>query len=211
MKITHPKYQKNQFQKYLVTTASCLLIVLSTSVNLVKAQSTDRDKPTPLTSNEVTGPINKDSLNEHFYTFMAGAGEVVVTVDAFCQEGGVVEAYVDLFDTNAQEIASLSPSGSCVIGSPQSERKVKRLQFRRQIPVIMRIKPQIVSVSRQEIGSYKVQVRGAVNLSGAQSSPAGSSASVLTVPKKGTLRIEMNDGTVQQVDLGRVRRVQVQE
>src|SRR6476659_7073644 len=51
--------------------------------NATFVQSTDRDRPTPLTSNEVSGTFSDPDQGdkEYFYSFTAGPGELTITFD----------------------------------------------------------------------------------------------------------------------------------
>jgi len=56
-------------------------LLLTTLAGIAAAQSTDRDRPTRLASNEIKGG-NVDDTVEYYYTFAAGPGEITVTLDA---------------------------------------------------------------------------------------------------------------------------------
>jgi hypothetical protein len=56
-----------------------LLLLLATAT-ATSAQSTDRDHPTPLRSSEIRGDLNNHN-EEHFYSFVAGPGELTITLD----------------------------------------------------------------------------------------------------------------------------------
>ena len=64
-------------RSFLLVVSLLLLMAATTSTS---AQSTDRDHPTQLTSNEIRGGLNKNG-EEHFYSFIAGPGELTITVD----------------------------------------------------------------------------------------------------------------------------------
>jgi len=56
-----------------------LLFLLAVTGSVV-AQSTDRDHPTRLTSDEIKGELNGREI-EYFLSFTAGPGEVTLTVE----------------------------------------------------------------------------------------------------------------------------------
>ncbi|HVF87563.1 MAG TPA: hypothetical protein VM866_08225, partial [Pyrinomonadaceae bacterium] len=56
-------------------------LLLTTIAGTAAAQSTDRDRPTRLASNEIKGSAVDDTV-EYYYTFAAGPGEITVTLDA---------------------------------------------------------------------------------------------------------------------------------
>jgi hypothetical protein len=62
------------------------VLLLLSATNSISAQSTDRDHPTPLASNEIKGNLNKHG-EEHFYSFVAGPGELTITVDVKANPG----------------------------------------------------------------------------------------------------------------------------
>ena len=61
---------------FLAISLSLLIVAASSAA----AQSTDRDHPTPLRSNEISGDLNNHN-EEHFYSFVAGPGELTITLD----------------------------------------------------------------------------------------------------------------------------------
>jgi hypothetical protein len=175
--------------------------LLAVSAAPGRAQSRDRDRPTPLTAPEVVGHMTPDETVEHFYGFTAGPGEVKLTVEARPGQGHATWA-ADLADTDANEL--LSVSGHAV--NAQSERKVARVRLARAQPVVLRVVTKAGSTTQD--ATYLVRVEGAV--AGASAASAASAANGrLRVPARGTLRIDMKNGTTQNVDLGRVRAVQV--
>ncbi|MBW4554417.1 MAG: hypothetical protein KME59_00470 [Trichormus sp. ATA11-4-KO1] len=197
------KIKDNQQQTTLLSHGLCLLLTLTTFVFPANAQSKDRDNPTPLTSNVVTGQVGKDDTSEYFYSFIAGPGEVTVTLDVL-PERNSLSITVDLFDTtNAKELLSFRKSSV----EFHSAREIRRIQFNKQQPVVMRVRWNHFN----KTGGYKVRLDGAVKFANTQSPTTGTNTSVLTVPNQGMLRIEMDDGTTQEFNLNRVRRVLIQQ
>jgi hypothetical protein len=72
------------------------LLILTVYSGAGIAQSTDRDNPTPLTTNEIRGSGTGKKV-EYYYTFLAGPGEVVLTVDSGAK-GSFSLVEVELFD-----------------------------------------------------------------------------------------------------------------
>ncbi|HMF54796.1 MAG TPA: hypothetical protein VK619_00430 [Pyrinomonadaceae bacterium] len=64
-------------RKSLILIMSLLLVAVASSI---AAQSTDRDHPALITSNEIRGDLNHND-EENFYSFVAGPGELTITVD----------------------------------------------------------------------------------------------------------------------------------
>lgn len=163
--MTARKLQKGMHHTHLIGTAVGALLTLTTFISPVTAQSTDRDNPTQLISNEVMGQVAPDNQGENFYTFIAGPGEVVVTLDVQ-PKNDVVVVDVDLFNTDAKEILSFRGSTSS-----KSERVVKRVQISSRHPVIMRVTS--VNSANNSSGTYRVRIEGAVQLGVAQSQGGG--------------------------------------
>ena len=102
--------------------------------------STDRDKPTALTSNEISGKgVGKDI--SYYYTFNAEAGEVKVTVRGKIQGGALSRFFGDLPDL-AIEISDLDANKLFYVKADLSaigEWKVAHFQFDHPQQVIMRV------------------------------------------------------------------------
>ena len=119
------------------------------------AQSTDRDNPTPLTTNEIRG---KGITNKvYYYKFDAGPGELVLTVD------GKTDAYtislaVELFTPQARRLGAVS-----VQGDHAGQRKIARIDVPERTTVIMRL-VQDTRFSAANSFEYLVRVGGALHL-----------------------------------------------
>lgn len=179
---------------------------ISNSKNILIAQSTDRDKPTSLTSNIITGGRVERENHERFYTFVAGPGEVIVKLDATPEKGFII-VEVNLFDTNAQELLSLRANTP----TDASERVIKRLKLDKKQRIEMRVLEKNPDSSDKKTyqGRYKVELSGAIQLNGNQTTAPNIKNSVINVPSQGKLYIEMKDGTKQELDLNRVRQIYV--
>ena len=179
------------------------LLLLMTTAGPSAAQSTDRDHPTPLKVNELRADFSQDDP-EYFYSFTAGPGEVIFTLDVKGAAPGGGVPYFHLFNTDGRQLDSFDQFA----GGNASEKLVKRVSFAKRQTVVMRIAKPIGG------GSYRLRIGGAVALgseaatgggnSGGSGNPAGGS---INVPSSGRLRIEMKDGSAQEFDLSRVRRV----
>jgi hypothetical protein len=127
------------------------LVLLLASSTTTFAQSSDRDNPSPLTSNDVRGQgVGKNV--EYFYTFLAGPGEVVVTSDVRAR------AYSTFFETllfnmDAQELGVIRYGPTM-----RSERRVTRIQLGQQQPVLLQI------ALDASAGDYMVRIGGAVQI-----------------------------------------------
>ena len=102
--------------------------------------STDIDKPTPLTSNEIRGKgVGEDIY--YYCTFNAGPGEVRVTLGGKNKGGLLARAIGDLPDLGV-EILDMDKKRLFYVDmtlSKLGEQKVERFQLRRRQQVIMRI------------------------------------------------------------------------
>jgi hypothetical protein len=183
-----------------------LLIFSFVYTGATRAQSTDRDHPTPLKSNELKGELD-GSDTEYFYSFVAGPGEMTVTfeVTASATNAG---ATIDLFDKNAGSVLS----GLMAQGIDRgSERVVKSVRLGSRQTLIMRVKA-------MSYGSSSGNAKGTflVRLSGAGAPKSETSGSIdsqaderLGLPTSGILRLEMSDSTTQEINLSQVRRASV--
>ena len=68
---------------YLVLGLALILAL----AGMASAQSSNRDRPTVLSSGEISGSLGNHN-GENFYSFTAGPGELTITVDVTGQLGG---------------------------------------------------------------------------------------------------------------------------
>lgn len=144
-------------------------------------------------------------MEEHFYSFMAQPGEVAVTLDMKpLSESGIGFVDVELMNSDGESLLKISSRAS---GMEGSTRKVGRLQITRPQQITMRILGEFGS--NEGSASYRVRVSGAVRLSSSQARIVGETSSV-NLPSKGVLRLELDDGTVREIDLSHVRKAVTQ-
>jgi hypothetical protein len=179
-------------QHHLISWAVAALFTVMGSIGSAAAPSTDRDRPTPLMSNEIRG-TSGGKAGEYYYTFIAGPGEVALTLDTMSNTAWT-SPRAELFDMNANGLLYVGADSCC----GRSERKVGRVQIPTRQPLVMRVRLD----SNAE--RYLVRVEGAVEL--VQVGPATEKPS----SSQGKLRIEMNDGSVQDIDLSHVRRLTIE-
>ena len=140
-----------------------LLALVSLSVSAA-AQSTDRDNPTPLAANDIRGNAIGKKV-EYYYTFLAGPGEVILTVDSGAK-GSFSQLEAQLFDLDAEKLAQVQN-----LPYPgETSRKVTRASFGAQQPVLLRI------FLDRDAAQYLVRVSGAVQIAGADASFSGTPA-----------------------------------
>lgn len=194
---THQQHtMRLPFRRVSMAVAGLLLLIAAGSA---VAQSTDRNNPTPLRSNELNVDFSQDDP-EYFYSFIAGPGEVIFTLDVKGAPPGGGIPYFHLFNTAGRQLDSFDKFAA----GNASEKLVKRMSFARRQTIVMRVAKPIGS------GSYRLRISGAVRLANGSATGVGNeSAGRMDLPTSGTLRIEMNNGSAQEYDLRRVRRVTV--
>ncbi|MEP6923274.1 MAG: hypothetical protein ABI954_02310 [Pyrinomonadaceae bacterium] len=190
-------------------------LVLFATVNPTFAQSSDRDHPTPLTSNEIRGNVesNKD---EHFYSFTAGPGELTITADiAGNKDSGTLSLAFELLDKNAANALLCCEGVQGDFGG--TGREVKSVKLTKRQTVILHT----TSNEANGSGTFRFRLSGA-SLSGGSAQTGGNGETVennrsvnrngnqITVPAKGTLLIRMKDGSTKEIDLSLVREISVQ-
>jgi hypothetical protein len=181
-------------QHNAINLAVVVLVIFVASFASAAAQSTDRDRPTKLTSNEIKGGPVDDTV-EYYYSLAAGPGELTVTVDAKANKNAAAPGiFVELFDSKARRLLNIS----AIVGLGDSKRDIKSVKLGSRQPVVMQLKLE------RGLEQYLVRIEGALQL-GKPEQTAGASQS-----SRSKMRIEMNDGSIQEIDLSRVRRITVE-
>ena len=215
-----------------------LLLMAGTAIG-VNAQSQDRENPTPLAANTVKGNgIGKKV--EYYYSFTAGPGEVLVTVDLKAKAGST-NADVEIFDQDSK-IFFVYPNATTT-----AEHAVKHFTLSSKQPLILRLS------FDSSAGEYSIKLSGAVALaapvvepnasepaataeqpassSSTSEAPTGATADTVKsgktskfnygvnilqsvgaqfgLPTTGVLHFVMKDGTVQDIDLSKVKTASV--
>ena len=116
------------------------------------APSTNINLPTPLRSNELQGEMRAGAPPQ-FYSFTAGPGEVVFTLDVTGDKPGGGMAYIYLIKPDAQDtfldtVYHFGPAGA-------SDSLVKRVQFAERQTIILRVGGHIGG------GSFRLRISGA--------------------------------------------------
>ena len=180
-----------------------LVLVLYASTGL--AQSTDRSRPTPLVSGQIIGKGTGTST-DYWYAFTAGPGEIAISVDVSATVGSTPgDVDVELKDTLFNTVTQVSASATYL----KSEQKGVRFEIRKAQAFLLK-----VGVG-ERVKSYGVTVSGAVTFAGSATASAASPSAapaegwLACVPRTGVLRIEMEDGTSQEINLARAKRVLV--
>jgi len=131
-----------------------LLFVVVALSGPAGAQSTDRDHPTPIKANEINGDLD-GSGNERFYSFVAGPGELTITVDVKSATGQALLNFELLGADAATSIICCEFAQAD--GDGQSARNVKSVTLAKRQPVILR-----VTIGKAGTGTYRVRLSGAV-------------------------------------------------
>lgn len=146
------------FGKRVRFCAICIAMLLASTAALAQERSEDRDKPTPITTNEIIDDLD-GSDDEYFYVFTAGPGTLKITFDV--EAGGTnAGATFDFFDTRFKSVLS----NVLVQGVDKgSERVVKTLKSAKRRDIVMRVKG-IKYGSSGGTGTYKIKLEGPIIL-----------------------------------------------
>jgi len=210
-----------------------LTIVVANGYAWAQAGSTERDNPTALSVNTIKG-TGVGKKVEYFYSFTAGPGEVVLTIDLKAKSGST-NADVEVFEAEGGKIFYHYPNATI-----QNERAVKKFNVDTKQVLTLRI------ALDGNAGDYSIKFGGAVELAAIDSStsqtpsnqdqtseaqpqtdvPSATDSSVPKVkgtklefgmnilqtvgtqfglPTSGHLHLVMKDGTVQDINLSNVK------
>ena len=173
------------------------LLILAIAVEPAAAQSResrDIDHPVRLSSSEITRPIAEN--REIFYTFVAGPGELTMTLDLMQEDtGATVEVHI--YDMNAKQIANFY--GWAL---EKNARRVERVNFPRRLQALMKIS--VTHSTDHYKGDFRLRFAGALDQARSETAP-----SARPVPGSGVLRILMKDGSVQEIAMRQVQQITV--
>jgi hypothetical protein len=140
-------------KSFLLT--ACLLVFIA-ATGSVRAQSTNRDHPTPFTTDEIRGELKGEAI-EYFYSFAAGPGELTLTVDVKSSDGTAGTAF-ELLDRDASKVL-ICCEGAQADSSGQSGREVVSIKLDKRQTVILHLTP-----FKYGAGTYRVRISGAAEL-----------------------------------------------
>jgi hypothetical protein len=190
-----------------------LLLLLTASIS-ISAQSTDRDHPTPLRSNEITGSLTEHN-EDQFYSFVAGPGELTITLDVKAIPENQAQLSFELLERDAAT-SILCCEGAQGDGGGTG-RDVKSVRIARRRTVILHTTNGPIGG-----GTFRIRLSGAAVSGGSvktydddkiiENNRVGGnrSANRISVPASGTLLIRMKDGSTKEIDLSLVREISVQ-
>ena len=133
-----------------------LLMILSmTFAGAARAQSTDMDTPTALTSNVIDGE-GDGKAETSYYSFTANKGDVKVTVDAKTDYYST-PFRVTLMDEDGNELVPIY-----VVAKDTSQRQVATKHFVRDTKVIVRVSME--KDPHVKLLTYRIKLDGAVTV-----------------------------------------------
>ena len=203
------------------------------------AQSTDQSNPTPITSNELTIAGPKKSNQQFYYSFTAGPGEVslqfsvkaktystFVGVKIFDAELNTLTYHnmsadssqsmaLKKFDVGAKQtlvmsFTSDSNLGECKIklggavelgGAESSSSSASDLNATNSTPEVQPVDQGSGAGASTSSGKNKDLVFSILDAAGQR----------FNIPANGKLRLEMKDGSVQEIDLTQVKKILVKQ
>lgn len=214
----------NRHQIFAVVVWFLAIVV---SADVVYAQSKDRDNPTRLSSNVISGLVDSESRgNYYFYSFIANPGEVSITLTVEpgrkANDSDLIAftgISFSLYDRNAAELAGKEVSTANTTGAKQA---VARVEITRRQLLVLGIHIPDKSPWNSVGGRYRIRIDGAVDLN-QSGNGAGATATTDNVdaavsapkrlgeclPKQGTLIIKMKDGSKKIIDLSDAETVTV--
>ena len=132
-----------------------LMIVSLTFISSTRAQSTDIDNPTILTSNVVTGE-GDGKAETFYYAFTAVPGDLKVTVDAKTDNYSVIMDTA-LTDEDGKDLLTMS-----TVANDTGKRDVADKHFVREQKVILRVR--LPKDDHLKLLTYRIKLDGAVKI-----------------------------------------------
>ncbi|MEQ1763407.1 MAG: hypothetical protein ABL984_09715 [Pyrinomonadaceae bacterium] len=149
-------------KKYTYKAFAAAIVAVSITVfaGLADAQSTDPDKPTTMTSNEVKGRWPAGAGVAYYFGFEAGPGEVIVMFD-FKVDDVVQNVSAQVTDSYGRGLRNLDDKeGRSVFSyftTPGGIRFVGRYQVKKRQKLVAKI---AIEGEENTPGAYKVRVDG---------------------------------------------------
>jgi outer membrane protein len=167
------------FRSTSVVAICCLLGFVRVS----SAQSTEMDRPTPVTSIDTSARFDRPLV--HYYSFEAGPGEFTLLTAALLTDGGVFAAgniWFRVLDGNLREIESINLS----LGNTE-EQKLNRYTLAQRSTVVLKIEVGTFAFSKG--GRYRFRLGGIIHVTDdrpnvvLRSAPTPETASAATLPR----------------------------
>jgi hypothetical protein len=199
------------------------LVLILALAGIASAQSSNRDRPTVISSGEITGSLNNHN-GESFYSFTAGPGELTITVDVTVNHrSNETQIGVLNFELLGRDAStSILCCEFAQTGDSGTGRDVKSVRLTRRQTVILHTTNGPVGG-----GTFRVRISGANSFSTSTIGGGNNNndnnndnndsnrdrgnrgGDTINVPENGILHIRMKNGTSQDIDLSRVRSVSV--
>jgi hypothetical protein len=190
---------------FRVNLVAFAFLVLVGSVSSLIAQSTNLDSPTSVTSNIISGSLDKGEKGRYYYySLIAGSGEVNFTLSLGNAVGGgmgVFQVGLTILDENEVVLASFSATS----GTYNGGQGTQIITLKRRQRLILQFGHTSFSSAG---GEFRLRIGGAVEFEGSTSPPPKgissrevSSSPSECLPKRGTLIIKMKDGSKKIIDL----------
>lgn len=209
---------KRSLKNLLAVLSVILFLFIGTAI----AQSTDPFEPTPMKTEAVKGRWVREKHVSHYYSFTAGPGVVKIMFNCVADEGSTIVGG-ELSDADGHLLPRMEgiargdakPSYINAVAMAEGTRIVSTYEIKRRQKLIVRFYTTITTPDTG--GTYTIKVSGdGVSFDNADTSSNNNSPEkkegnyagadkTLSLPKKGKLRIVMDDGTVQEINLSRVR------
>ena len=186
-----------------VLSATFVTLVLGLLPVFATAQSRDRNKPTPMTSSQVSGSSRKEDRRELYYSFTAGPGELIVTLDVQGLSGRVDSlslVRLTFYEQDFQEVGKVDRQSGL---NGENKRQIGKFNLSKETPLVMRL------TFEAGASKYKVSLSGPVS-AGKPAEPAGTSSEALRLPKTGVLNIKMRDGSVRTINLADIQDARIE-
>ena len=220
-------------KRYYSILAALAVVMAAGAVSF--SQSTNRDNPTPINSSEVSGNFTDQDqgAKEYFYSFTAGPGDLTLTVDLKGRDRDASGSMpYELLKGNGSEDGPILCCEYAQMGGGTSGRSVASVKLTRRQTVVLHL-----TNSMYRGGSFNIRFSGtafggnggpAFGTGGGQGRDNGgngnggfgngsgggpgrdrSTGDPVDVPQTGILHIRMKNGTVQDIDLSRIRSITV--
>lgn len=212
---------KNKRNIYMLNLISLVILSL-TFISTTQAQSTSQSNPTPITANEITAKGPSQETN-YYYSFTGGPGEVMITLNIKAKQYSTF-ARLEVLDAGLNTFATHNMNAATSAGP---EQVMKKIELSKKQTIFLKL------TLDGNLAEYKIRLGGAVELNSPSSDNSSVSAGNMTsqsankdklsnvdfskiklgqfinLPKSGTLVIQMNDGTTQEINLKNVKNVMV--
>lgn len=197
-----------------------ILIGLTVLAQPIAGQSTDPFTPTPMPGDTVKGrwPLGKQI--SHYYSIMAGPGVVKVMFNCVDDSGSTIVGQ-EVSDADSHLLTRMesigkdseAPTYVTDVAGGAGVRLVSTYELKRRQKLVIRFYTTITTPDTG--GTYTIKVAGdgvSANESAASTgnnSSGNASASAFALPKSGKLQLVMDDGTIQEINLSRVREARI--